>query len=153
MTDESEPSSVDALAQLSFVVGVLLDARAAEEGLSIQQVRLLGILRDREPTINELASHVGLDKSSMSGAVARAERRGLVSRVPDEQDGRSVRVRLEPAGRALLETARERFDRDAHGILSALTERQRVQWTSLTIRMLEAAADQAGAEPPMSERL
>ncbi len=141
MADDSELSTVETLARLSLVIVARLEARAAEEGLSIQQMRLLGILRDREPTINELASHLGLDKSSMSGAVGRAERRGLVSRVPDPQDGRSVRVRLEPSGRALLEAASERFEGDAKHVLATLTDRQREQWTSLTVRLLTAGVD------------
>ena len=141
MVDESQLSTLDALARLSFVIIARMEARAAEVGLSIQQVRLLGILRDREPTINELASHLNVDKSSMSGAVVRAERRGLVSRVPDREDGRSVRVRLEPRGRALLDAASERFEGDTHRVLATLTERQRAQWTSLTARLLSAEAD------------
>ncbi len=143
MADDSELSTVEALARLAFAVGARLEAHAAEEGLSIQQVRLLGILRDRTPSINELAAHVGVDKSSMSGAVLRAERRGLVSRVPDERDRRSVRVRLEPAGRALVDAASDRFEADAERVLGALTDRQRAQWTSLTVRLLAAESRDA----------
>lgn len=58
------------MTRLAFVMNTRLEERAAEAELSIQQVRLLGILRDREPTINELAAHVGTDKSSMSGAAS-----------------------------------------------------------------------------------
>lgn len=150
MADESELSTVEALARLSFVVGARLEARAVEAGLSIQQVRLLGILRDREPSINELAAHLGVDKSSMSGAVLRAERRGLVRRVPDERDGRSVRVRLEPAGWALVDAASARFEADAERILDALTDPQRAQWTSLTGRLLAAEAQDAAEGSALS---
>jgi hypothetical protein len=51
-----ELGAVDGLAQLSFVVHGLLERRAAEHSLSLIQTRLLGILRDRQPTINELAT-------------------------------------------------------------------------------------------------
>ncbi len=44
--------------------------------------------------MNELAELLGLDKSSTSGLVDRAQRRGLVRRVPSQLDRRSVRVRL-----------------------------------------------------------
>ncbi|MFJ2758811.1 MarR family winged helix-turn-helix transcriptional regulator [Nocardioides sp. NPDC087217] len=140
MTDDSELSAVEALARLSFAIGARLEIRSAEVGLSVQQVRLLGILRDREPTINELAAHLGVDKSSMSGAVARAERRGLVSRTTDTHDGRAVRVHLETAGRALVDAASTRFADDARVLLDALSERQRAQWTMLTTRLLAAGA-------------
>jgi hypothetical protein len=67
---------VDALAQLSFQVHNCLAEIAADHDLSIVQTRLLGVLRDREPTTNELGRHLGLDKSSISSLVDRAQRRG-----------------------------------------------------------------------------
>lgn len=64
---------------------------APARGLSIVQARLLGILRDRRPTIKELANFLQLDKSSVTGLVDRAEERGLVQRTPSPVDGRSSR--------------------------------------------------------------
>src|SRR6185312_17156750 len=87
-------SPVDGLAQLSFLIQGLLERRAAEHDLSIVQTRLLGVLRDRRPTMLELAKLLGLDKSSVSGLVDRAERRGLVARIPSAADRRSVLVGL-----------------------------------------------------------
>ncbi len=49
---------------------------------SLTRVRLIGILRDREPGMLELAQHINLEKSSASGLIDRAERRGLVARTP-----------------------------------------------------------------------
>jgi MarR family transcriptional regulator, lower aerobic nicotinate degradation pathway regulator len=79
---ETDLGLVDALAQLSFVVQGALGQVAAAHDLSIVQARLLGILRDRRPTIKELARFLQLDKSSVTGLVDRAEERGLVRRVP-----------------------------------------------------------------------
>jgi DNA-binding MarR family transcriptional regulator len=140
VSTENDVSAVEALARLAFVTTARLEACAAGSGLSVQQVRLLGILRDREPTINELAAHVGTDKSSMSGAVARAERHGLVGRAPDPQDGRAVRVRLEPAGRTLLDEASARFQVEAERTFATLTAAERAQWVDLTNRLLVAGA-------------
>jgi len=141
--EEMTPSTVEVLARLSFVITARLEASATGMALSMQQVRLLGILRDHEPTINELAAHLGVDKSSMSGAVVRAEKRGLVIRLPDGQDGRSVRVRLMPAGRTLVEAASAEFEADAERILASLTDGERAQWTALTSRLLSAAVNPA----------
>ncbi|MGY1962144.1 MarR family transcriptional regulator [Nocardia gipuzkoensis] len=52
----------------------------SEHDLSLTQLRLLGLLRDRRPRMTDLAAFLGLDKSTMSGLVERAERRGLVAR-------------------------------------------------------------------------
>src|ERR1700761_253246 len=91
-------STIDALAQLSFAVHGRLQRRAEEHGPSMTQPRLLGVLRDREPTMGELTLLLDLDKSSVSGLVDRAERRGLVARAPSAADGRAVQVRLTDDG-------------------------------------------------------
>ncbi|MFC6345335.1 MarR family winged helix-turn-helix transcriptional regulator, partial [Nocardioides hankookensis] len=96
---------VDALVQLSFLVQGTLAELAAEHGMSVAQARLLGVLRDREPTMNELGRHLGLDKSSISGLVDRAERRGLVVRTASATDRRVVQVSITPAGLELVTTA------------------------------------------------
>jgi DNA-binding MarR family transcriptional regulator len=92
---------VDALAQLSWAVQSGIADAAAARGLSLSQLRLLGILRDREPEMLELARYLRLDKSSVSGLVARAEARGLVERIALASDGRRVAVRVTASGRAL----------------------------------------------------
>ncbi|HTA36170.1 MAG TPA: MarR family transcriptional regulator, partial [Solirubrobacteraceae bacterium] len=91
MTDPAETLSLtDALVQLSFLVQSTLARLASERELSLTQVRLLGILRDREPGIVELAGVLKLDKSSVSGLVDRAQRRGLVERSSSKlADGRT----------------------------------------------------------------
>ena len=92
---------VDALAQLSWHVQSSIGDAAAAHGISASQLRLLGILRDRQPEMLALARYLRLDKSSVSGLVTRAESRGLVERIPLANDGRRVAVRLTAAGRAL----------------------------------------------------
>ena len=59
-------SPADGLAQLSFLIHAILERRAREQDLSIIQLRLLGVLRDRKPTMNELARLLSLDKSSVT---------------------------------------------------------------------------------------
>ncbi len=77
---DAELNTVDALSQLTFLVQGMLERRAAAHGMSLVQLRLLGLLRDRTPAMAELAAHLELDKSSVTGLVDRAERRGLVER-------------------------------------------------------------------------
>jgi MarR family transcriptional regulator, lower aerobic nicotinate degradation pathway regulator len=94
---------VDGLVQLSFLVQSVLAQTAAGHDLTVAQLRLLGILRDREPGMLALARHLGLDKSSATGLIDRAERRGLVQRASTIEDGRAVRVSTTPLGRELTE--------------------------------------------------
>jgi MarR family transcriptional regulator, lower aerobic nicotinate degradation pathway regulator len=92
----------DALVQVSFVLMAALTEVAAEHDLSLTQLRMLGILRDREPTMADLATFTGLERSTISGLIDRAALRGLVVRTADPRDGRSVRVGLARQGRALV---------------------------------------------------
>lgn len=136
-------SPVDGLAQLSFVIQGMLERRAAEQDLSITQTRLLGVLRDRRPTMNELARLLELDKSSVTGLVGRAERRGLVVRRPSATDRRAVLVSLTDAGRSLVSQAAGGFEADVSSMLGRLAPRDRDTLTRLVSRLLVAhAADQ-----------
>ena len=136
-------SPVDGLAQLSFVIQGMLERRATEHDLSIIQTRLLGVLRDRKPTMHELARFLGLDKSSVTGLVDRAERRGLVARVPSTTDRRAVLVSLTDDGRSLVSQAAARFEADVSALLSRLPPRDRETLSRIVSRLLVAhAADQ-----------
>ncbi len=101
MESLEESSLVDALVQVSLAVTGILIRVAAVEGLSLTQMRLLGILRDRTPTLSQLADRLALDRSSVSGLIDRATSRDLVRRVPSEIDRRSHSVELTTRGRRI----------------------------------------------------
>jgi len=105
---DSREGLVDTLVTASFVVMAVISRIGAAHELSLSMVRLLGILRDRRPRMAELAEYLGLEKQTMSGLVARAEKRGLVARVPNEDDGRAVDVVLTDDGARLLHELRAR---------------------------------------------
>jgi DNA-binding MarR family transcriptional regulator len=92
---------MDGLVQVSFTVIARLSQVAAAHDLSLTQLRVLAILRDREPRISELAAYLGLERSSVSGLIDRSVARGLARRDASEDDGRAVRVSLTPAGQRL----------------------------------------------------
>jgi DNA-binding MarR family transcriptional regulator len=81
---------VDGLVQLSAIVQAVLSRVTAGADLSVQQGRLLSILRDREPSMAQLARLLDLDKSSTTGLVDRATQRGPVRRFADPEDGRRL---------------------------------------------------------------
>ena len=91
----------DSLVQVSFAVTAVLSRVAAEQDLSLTQLRVLGILRDRKPTMAELADYLGLERSTVSGLIDRAVQRGLVEKNTDPADGRWVRVSLTAQARRL----------------------------------------------------
>jgi MarR family transcriptional regulator, lower aerobic nicotinate degradation pathway regulator len=140
---EEALSPADGLAQLAFLIHGILERQARENDLSIIQMRLLGVLRDRTPTMNELARILDLDKSSVTGLIDRAERRGLVVRVPSTADRRAVLVSLTDRGRSLVSAGAAGFEADVLVLLEHLGPADRDELSELISRLLVAhAADQ-----------
>jgi DNA-binding MarR family transcriptional regulator len=146
---EENLSTVDALVQLSFLMLGELGRIAASHDLSLVQVRMLGILRDRRPPMLELGRRLDLGKSSMTGLVARAEARGLVRRTPDESDGRGVRVESTAAGLELTAAFTATMTARVEEIVGVLPARDRDRLTALATRLVveSGAADPAPRDP------
>ena len=138
MTDRPDDALVDALVQTSFVVTGVLTRVAAERDLSLTQLRMLGVLRDRRPRMAQLAALLGLDKSTVSGLIERAERRGLVRRVPSADDARAVEVVATPDGLALARDGAEQVGRALQPLLSTVDGTGRTALTRELERMLSS---------------
>jgi DNA-binding MarR family transcriptional regulator len=133
---QNDLSAVDSLVQLSYLVQSTLGRIGSGHELSVIQIRLLGILRDREPTMLQLAQYLGLDKSSITGLVDRAERRGLVERTVSPNDRRGFNVKLTTAGKELVNSAGSEIERQLNAILEVLSEPEQSQLTALTAKIL-----------------
>ena len=110
--------AVDAVVQLSFTVQSMLTRVAAEHDLSVTQLRLFGILRDRRPSMAAIAEHLDVDRSSVSGLVDRAERRGLVARRTADHDARVTTVELTAAGAALASAVEQVIQKRMDALLA-----------------------------------
>jgi DNA-binding MarR family transcriptional regulator len=128
---------VDALVQTSFVTMALLNKVGAEHDLSLTQLRVLAILRDRRLKMTELAAYLGLDKSTMTGLVDRAEKRGLLERVRNPTDGRAVDVRISPDGAELAERLYAQVARSLSPMTSTLTRADQRRLRALLESMLD----------------
>jgi DNA-binding MarR family transcriptional regulator len=127
---------VDALVQLSFTVHAALTAAAAEHDLSITQLRLLGILRDRQPLMLDLARVLHLEKSSVSGLIDRAAKRGLVERVDATHDGRAVHVRITAEGRRVGRRVQKRVTAEVEALAAGLGDADRAQLRRLAAEIV-----------------
>jgi DNA-binding MarR family transcriptional regulator len=143
---EGDLGLVDALAQLSFAVQGTLGRIASTHGLSIVQARLLGILRDRSPTIMELARFLQLDKSSVTGLVDRAQERGLVRRTASTVDRRSVQVMLTVAGLELFDRATAAFEAEVEVLVADLSVARRAGLSSTASHVVVADARRRGID-------
>lgn len=141
---DPDPTLVDALVESSFLVQAALRRVAARHDLSVVGMRMLGILRDREPGVIALARHLELDKSSVTGLIDRAEARGLVKRAADPDDGRAVRVRLTRKGRRLATAGAAEVAEELAAVVADLTEAERGRLAGL---LSEVAASASGQLP------
>ena len=105
------------------------DDQARQAGLTPAQYQLLLAVRGHgaPPSVGEVAEHLLLRHHSVVELVDRAERAGLVRRLPDADDQRVVRIELTAAGMgALTELAAAHLEE-----LSRLRPRFDVLWRHL----------------------
>lgn len=126
----------DGLVQLSFAVQSAIGRVAEGHDLSLPQVRLLGILRDREPAMLAVATFLNLDKSSVTGLVDRAERRGLVRRTTTAEDRRTVRVALTDRGRRLTQKLGTQVERELSLLVRGLSAVDRRRLLAIASRIV-----------------
>ena len=136
-----EPQAlIDALARTSFAVMAVLNRIGAKHDLSLTQLRVLAILRDRRARMSDLADCLGLDKSTITGLVDRAEKRGLLRRGPNADDGRAVDVFLSTEGARVAEIGAIQIAR----ALSPMTERLTKSETRRLTTLLDDVLKHAG---------
>lgn len=137
--DGSEETLEDALVRIAYYVVGMLTRVGAENDMSLTQLRVLGILRDKRGRITDLAAYLGLDKSTMSGLVDRAERRGLLARGKNPEDGRVVDVFATPAGVELALRLHDQIRRELAPWLERLTPEQQQQLVGLLRPIVDEA--------------
>jgi MarR family transcriptional regulator, lower aerobic nicotinate degradation pathway regulator len=125
----------DALVQTSFGLTSMLTEVAAGHDLSLTQLRMLGALRDREPTMAELSAGLGLERSTVSGLIDRAVQRGLVLKATDPVDGRAVRVRLSPQALAVAQEIIGQIGERMAPSIERLTVSERNRLAALLFKM------------------
>ncbi len=138
---------MDALVQSSFLVHAVIEQAADENDLSVTQARLLGVLRDREPRMAQLAGLLGLTKSSTTGLVDRAERRGLVRRAAiPVGDERAVHVILTDEGRTLAQKVTTQISRRLMTLAASLSETSRARLSKALTQLVLYDAELSGVD-------
>ena len=130
----------DGLLQLSCLIHHTLDRIAAEHGLSVIQVRLLRSLRDREFGMFDLAQHLALRKSTLTGWVNRAESRGLVVRMASPADRRASHIHVTAEGRRLSRAIEEAVNAEIEKLVAGVSASDRDRLASVVSQVVAAAA-------------
>ena len=126
------------LVRLSFLVQRRYGEVCGEHDLTPPQAQLLCVLSDAPRGMAELAQTLRLEKSSVTGLVDRAERRGLVCRVASTTDRRVVTVELTEDGAALADTFHEAASKRLNETVASLPERERIQLAAIASDVVAA---------------
>lgn len=109
--------------------------------VSVSQCYALeALVRQGGMTLNDLAAHLYLDKSTASRVVDSLERKGYVARTPHPSDRRAVLLEPTPAGRDLSLRIAVDILSEEKVLLSEFDPEVRRAMTSLISRLARAAA-------------
>ncbi len=142
---ELEQDSADLYDALSSLVRVYQfrdRERICCYDVSVTQCYALeGLVRIGGMSLNDLAAHLYLDKSTASRVVDALERKGYVARTPHPQDRRSVLLEATEPGRALEARIRAEMLVEEQKLLADFPHDVRRSMTQLLSRLARAASD------------
>jgi MarR family 2-MHQ and catechol resistance regulon transcriptional repressor len=109
-------------------VSHIAERSVRDSGLGLTDFAALEALLHTGPlTITEIQSKVPLALGSMTAAVDRLEKKGLIFRTPSPQDRRSKILKLSPKGRAVVRSAFSRHAADLEAVMAVLDQREKRQ--------------------------
>src|SRR5229473_1061072 len=117
-------------------------------GVDITAVEALAALRIAGKTLRMMqerwAEKLDSTPRNITGLVDHLERDGLVERVPDPQDRRSVRARLTPAGRERIESIWKEGLEHQFEMVQEMTKDDLAQLRHLCLQLVENARKELG---------
>lgn len=117
------------LVRLTFLIQGLYAEVGRGCDLTVAQAQMLCTLSDRSVGMAELSGLLGLERSSLTGLVDRAEQRQLVVREADPSDRRAVKVALTPAGLAAVHRFHHELTERLDTLLQDLPATERSRFT------------------------
>lgn len=146
-------SPMEVIARISRLCRILerdVDAIYAEYGLNHAQFGVLAALRRAGPPFRlsptELYSSLLITSGAVTNRLERLAAAGLVRRVPDANDGRSLLVALTPKGRRLIDRVLALHYERERELLAPLSPQER-KTLAATMRRLLLALEDGGPLP------
>ena len=134
---------------------VNLAARPFQEGigrrhrLGLSEWRTLAVLHSHPGSAaTDIAQMTGLDKMTVSRALASLEQAGRLARRPDRRDGRRALATLTPAGRRLFTALSGEAGTREAAVTGTLSTAERLRLLRLVQRMTDALLAADGAQAP-----
>lgn len=107
-------TAVTTITRVQQILEARVEHALAEFGLSFSRfeiLRLLGFTREGRLPMGKISDRLQIHPASVTSAVKRLEREGLIERRQDSDDNRVVLAHLTPAGAQVLEPATEAVNR------------------------------------------
>ncbi len=130
------PGFADALVRLSHLVQHVFAEVSRQYDLTPQQSQFLCMLAGGPVGMTELSRSLYLEKSSLTGLVDRAERRGLVARTRGSRDRRACQVVLTSEGARLATECHEEVTARLETLAGELLPIEREQLASVITQIL-----------------
>ncbi|MFG1754037.1 MarR family winged helix-turn-helix transcriptional regulator [Streptosporangium sandarakinum] len=142
VTDGGDPLTFEAAAAVRTAHRAVERMRShGSEGRGLSAGALDVLIRldgeERGLSIGELARAAGVSSRNVTGLVDTLERDGLVRRVPDEADRRSVLAEITPAGRAWLDAFRKPTQAAMRAMFRGFTPEELVVFRDLCLRLAD----------------
>ena len=141
-------TAVEALAALRIAgksMHLMQERWAEKHGLSEGRMGVLfRLYRCGDMPLGELADDLDSTPRNITGLVDHLERDGLVERVPDPADRRSVRARLTQTGRTQIEAIWKEGLQHQHEVVGGLSKDDLAQLRHLCLLLVENARKELG---------
>jgi MarR family 2-MHQ and catechol resistance regulon transcriptional repressor len=120
------------LARCHRALSQIAERSIEETGLGLTDFAALEALLHKGPlTITEIHGKVPLALGSMTAAVDRLEKKGLIIRTAATEDRRSKRLKLTPQGRRVVENAFSRHAAELESAMAVLSQSEKRELHSL----------------------
>src|ERR1700736_6367792 len=135
------------------VLSLLAERSIANTGLCLTDFAALEALLHKGPlTISEIQDKVRLASGSMTAAVDRLEKLGLVVRKSSPNDRRARIVELTAKGERLAASSFERHAKDLEALMSALSQKEKEQLYGSIKKIGLLAAEQLSRQEVTANR-
>lgn len=130
------------LAKCHYALRSVVECSIGGTGLVLSDFMVLEALLHKGPlTITQIQEKVLLATGSMTAAVDRVERKGLVVRTSTPKDRRAKVLELTATGRNVIQSAFAQHAADLDEVMSVLTEAEKEQFYGLARKLGLAAAE------------
>jgi DNA-binding MarR family transcriptional regulator len=130
-------AAVTTITRVNRILVARIESALAPLGLSFARfeiLRLLGFARERQLPMGKIGDRLQVHPASVTSAVNRLERDGLIRRQAASHDNRIVLARLLPSGESILENATLRVNNVFIGLELDSDDLERVVTTLSAIR-------------------